>query len=404
MLYHWHNFFTVLLKDEKILALNGACGSFDAHMTLTSTALQDVSWWLTNIDHQFRSLHPLPIALTIYSDASKLGWGAVSDTGDKTSGLWLEEEWQDSDINIMELTAAKYALFSLYNVRSEGVVSTDRPHHPPLRADSAYRHGESVHIRLMMDNTTAISYINHMGGSHSLACNALSREIWLWAISRHVWLSAAHIPGKDNVIADYYSRSADDSKEWALHPHIFTYVSKTFGLPHVDLFASRTNKKVPVYVSWLPDPGSFAVDAFSLKWDRFKLLYCFPPFSKIWMTINKIKQEKVTAILIAPLWPTQSWYPAILQLLVDLPIVFQATHNRLYLPHKPDLVHPLHPSLYLMAIKISGDTLHHTTFLHRLKTSSSHHGTHPLRTNTKECLPNGTNFRVRGNLIPFTLL
>ena len=35
---------------------------------------------------------------------------------------------------------------------------------------------------VMIDNTTAVTYINNMGGSHSAVCNSLAREIWFWCI------------------------------------------------------------------------------------------------------------------------------------------------------------------------------------------------------------------------------
>ena len=54
------------------------------------------------------------------------------------------------------------------------------------------------HIRIKSDNTTAISYINNMGGIVSDSCNHLSKTIWYYCINRKVWLSAVHIPGKDN--------------------------------------------------------------------------------------------------------------------------------------------------------------------------------------------------------------
>ena len=34
--------------------------------------------------------------------------------------------------------------------------------------------------------------------------------------------------------------------------------------PIFDLFASRTNAQFPLYVSYVPDPGAYAVNAFSL--------------------------------------------------------------------------------------------------------------------------------------------
>ena len=60
-----------------------------------------------------------------------------------------------------------------------------------------------------------------MGGSKSLGCNSVAKEMWSWAERNGVWLSAAHIPGKDNVKADYYSREQNDSKEWSITPKLF---------------------------------------------------------------------------------------------------------------------------------------------------------------------------------------
>ena len=45
-----------------------------------------------------------------------------------------------------------------------------------------------------------------MGGTHSLAYNEIARKVWLWCISRKIYLTAAHIPGKTNIQADQASR------------------------------------------------------------------------------------------------------------------------------------------------------------------------------------------------------
>ena len=108
----------------------------------------------------------------------------------------------------------------------------------------------------MIDNQTAVSYINHQGGTHSLRCNKVSREIWLWAAHRNIWLSAAHILGSHNTIADFHSRTFEDATEWSLNDLIFNVLTSRFGVPWVDMFASRINKKLPRYVSWHPDPDS----------------------------------------------------------------------------------------------------------------------------------------------------
>ena len=48
-----------------------------------------------------------------------------------------------------------------------------------------------------------------------------------------MWISEAHIPGKDNIEAD------QQSTEWKLHPELFQKIVDKFGKPDIDLFASR---------------------------------------------------------------------------------------------------------------------------------------------------------------------
>ena len=54
----------------------------------------------------------------------------------------------------------------------------------------------NVHMHIQLDDVTAISFINNMGGTRSLVCKVkeIAREIWLWCISKDIWLSATHIP------------------------------------------------------------------------------------------------------------------------------------------------------------------------------------------------------------------
>ena len=54
----------------------------------------------------------------------------------------------------------------------------------------------------MMDNTTAVGCVNKMGRSHSVPFNEVNKEIWSFCVDRGIWLSAAYVPGKDNVEAD----------------------------------------------------------------------------------------------------------------------------------------------------------------------------------------------------------
>ena len=44
----------------------------------------------------------------------------------------------------------------------------------------------------------------------------------------------------------------------------------------MDLFATRLNTKLPLYVSPIPDPQAWAVDALNIPWENL-VAYAYPP-------------------------------------------------------------------------------------------------------------------------------
>ena len=58
------------------------------------------------------------------------------------------------------------------------------------------------------------------------------------------WISAAHVPGVENGLADQLSRKYDNESEWKLNPNIFQMLTNRWGLPDVDMFASRFNMQI----------------------------------------------------------------------------------------------------------------------------------------------------------------
>jgi hypothetical protein len=62
------------------------------------------------------------------------------------------------------------------------------------------------HLKFMIDNTTAVSVINNKGTSHNDKCNEVVCDIWALCEKHAIWLTAAYIPGKQNIIADQESR------------------------------------------------------------------------------------------------------------------------------------------------------------------------------------------------------
>ena len=119
--------------------------------------------------------------------------------------------------------------------------------------------------------------MNKFSGCHNKQLNELSKELWLWCIDKNVNIMgmAVHIAVVDNAIIDSLSRDFNNSVEWSLNDSVFNKLCSIFEQPSVDLFASRLNHKLKSYVSWKPDPGSIACNAFSIDWDGI-YGYCFP--------------------------------------------------------------------------------------------------------------------------------
>ena len=268
------------IEADKIGALRDSRGDFDQRMVLSQQAGWDIQWWMRNIQKSGKLITESRPDCVIYTDASNEGWGAHVGAS-SAGGRWTEIESEDH-INVLELRAILFGLKSLCGKERE-------------------------HVRIMTDNTTALAYVKNQGGVRSVECNQVALEIWDWAEDREIWLSIAHIPGVENVLADRRSRVFADNLEWELNESLFAKIVKIFGQPEIDLFATRLNKKVPVYVSWGPEPEAFAVDAFSIVWtDHF--FYAFPPFSCVGQAIQKAMEEGATGVMIVPWWPTKPWW------------------------------------------------------------------------------------------------
>ena len=108
-------------------------------------------------------------------------------------------------------------------------------------------------VVLLSDNATVVAYLRNQG--------ALSRKWWAtWLVkwfsglSFNWWLSVQYIPSKKNVLADQLSRlNLVLPTEWSLLPRMFVAVCKVFGHPHLNLFTTRANMKLPLYVSPVPE-------------------------------------------------------------------------------------------------------------------------------------------------------
>lgn len=321
------------LEMNKVAALKLAKGNFEETMCISHNGISELNWWLCNLDSSCNTIRCPPVDVTLYSDASLQGWGAVMNKK-STGGMWLPTE-SEHHINYLELLAAFFALQCFHSSLS------------------------GKHVKIMIDNTSAVFQINNMGTCHSEECNSLVVQIWEFCISHNIpWLTAAHIPGSSNVIADGESRHFhSQDTEWMLNSELLTRALRTLNFqPEIDLFASRLNKQLPVFCSFRPDPEASFINAFTISWAN-KKLYCFPPFSCILQVLQKIIQDQTTCVVVVPDWPTQAWYPLLTSLLILPPVKLYPSKNLLRLPATPATVHPLHKNMSLLICLLSSNNL-----------------------------------------------
>ena len=84
--------------------------------------------------------------------------------GKDTGGLWSPMELE-FHINYLEMKAVLLGLKSLC------------------------KDCHDVQIFVQSDNTTAVTYINSMGGVKSEECNDMAFQIWRWCLTKDLWLT-----------------------------------------------------------------------------------------------------------------------------------------------------------------------------------------------------------------------
>ena len=203
-------------------------------------------------------LHPLKHALQMLTDASKEGWGAHLDEH-TARGTWSLPE-SKLHINHLELKAVFLALKEFRT--QQGSPDSYRQYN----SGCLYQQREGNEIVLSV-------------------CPTVENPVLVYQTAGNPQHS--HIPGRLNVIADKLSRLGQTIQtEWSLHPEVFQAMCSRWHQPQVDLFATRFNNKLPQFVSPVPDPQTWAVDALSLSWEDLDP-YAFPPAAILGKVVEK---------------------------------------------------------------------------------------------------------------------
>ena len=116
-------------------------------MKLSTQAIAELTWWSLNILDAYKPISHREVPMVLTTDASKKGWGAECG-GVSTGGLWSNLE-ANEHTNYLELLATFLDLKTFAQAKC------------------------NIHVRLMIDNTSAVSFINNMGTSHFDKCNVL---------------------------------------------------------------------------------------------------------------------------------------------------------------------------------------------------------------------------------------
>ena len=140
-----------------------------------------------------------------------------------------------------------------------------------------------------------------------------------------------------------------------------------------------------------------ACDAFSLDWSQMKG-YANPPWNLIGKVLSQVRSQQTTLVIVTPLWKSQPWYPALLGMTTEIPLL---------LPEKTDLIQPTHrvnqPDIIpqLVAWTISGKDTETNAFQERLRNSSWHHGDQSHPNHMTHCSQSGQAGVTNGVPIPF---
>ena len=140
------------IEHDKIQQLKTHAGNFEAEMPISETAKEDLQWWIDNAALTKRALIRGQPQIQLYSDSSNTAWGGVRDH-QSTGGPWEGSEcnWH---INVKELMAAFLTLRAFCGADKD------------------------KHVRLNLDNTTSVAYINNQGGKKP-QLNDVARSIWI---------------------------------------------------------------------------------------------------------------------------------------------------------------------------------------------------------------------------------
>ena len=312
--------------------------SEDALISWDGSCLLDLRWWSVASHLKGGVSLDLPQPHLLFTDASDSGWRA-SLGEDRLSGLWSQDVSKYS-INHRKLLAVLLAIRGFLHL---------------LRDQS---------VSLFTDNTTDLAYLRKEGGTRSSTLNAVAQAILRLCELNAVRLLPQFGPGRLNVLADFFSRGSQVlGSEWTLCQEVCQELFRRWPVT-IDLFATSLNHRLQVYFSPMVDQQAAGTDTMLQQWDNLQA-YAFPPFGFIPRVLAKVRQSwNLELTLVTPFWPLKPWFPDLLELLVDVPVLLPMWKDLLRQPH----FHHFHwnlPTLGMTGFRIASDLHVTSAFFHK---------------------------------------
>lgn len=231
-------------------------------------------------------------SVTIFSDASNIGWGAVVRIPGKEEqhlrGYW-DESSRDLPIAIREAKALLFTLESL----NHAIVNS--------------------RLDCFVDNKVVVSSWENQV-SRTPALSQVLQCIFQLSLQLNVALKFCFVPSALNP-ADLPSRALSDT-DCKLSPLAWKLVQRSYGPHTLDLFALTSNVQCDQHGNPLrffapfPNPGCSGVNVFAQTISPSENAYAFPPFVLLGPLLKFLSPVPCSLTIIAPdLRPRQYWWP-----------------------------------------------------------------------------------------------
>lgn len=271
-------------------AINNA-KSWNSFVKLDDLAREELQWWLENVRKVSKypiqgSLSSIPASIKVASDSSGVGLFSYEVRGQVCLARRPFSAFErDQSSTYRELAA----FFDTWTNPS----------------NLSYFKGKKIAHHT--DNKAMVYIIAK--GSRNRKLQPLIMEAVLKLREYNIEVDPVWVSRDDGIIkfADMGSRDfhADDI---SVDMETFKEAQEYFGVFTVDCFASAANAKCAKFFSRLDVPGSSGVDFFMQKLFESDNHWIFPPIGKLCQAVNHLKNQRVTGVVLVPVWPRSSFF------------------------------------------------------------------------------------------------